>query len=156
MKVSFIIYVDLESLLEKTNTCDNNPKKSLTTKINKHTTSSYSLFTNCSFDATKKPVWTKTVWTTFVLIWENMQQKWLTMKKKDDTINKWKKIRCFIYVKNDLVLMMTIEYMIKSEIIVITLQNIEGLFIIFVIQDIKHQKKFLWYFIMVLHTIIIL
>ena len=43
MKVSFIIYADLKSLLEKMNTCNNNPKKS-STKINKHTSSGYSLF----------------------------------------------------------------------------------------------------------------
>ena len=36
-KVSFIIYANLESLLEKMNTCHNNPEKSSTTKINKHT-----------------------------------------------------------------------------------------------------------------------
>ena len=34
-------------------TCHNNPEKSSTTKINKHTTSDYSLFTYCSFDTTK-------------------------------------------------------------------------------------------------------
>ena len=53
MKVPFIIYADLESLLEKTSTCHNNPKKSSTAKINKHTLSGYSLFTHCSFDITK-------------------------------------------------------------------------------------------------------
>ena len=53
MKVPFIIHADLESLLEKMNTCHNNPKKSSTTKINKHTVSGYSLFTNYSFDITK-------------------------------------------------------------------------------------------------------
>ena len=53
MKVPFIIYADLESLLEKMSTCHNNPEKSSTTKINKHTPSGYSLFTRCSFDATK-------------------------------------------------------------------------------------------------------
>ena len=44
MKVPFIIYADLESLLEKTSTSHNNPKKLSTTKINKHTASGYSLF----------------------------------------------------------------------------------------------------------------
>ena len=44
MKVPFIIYADLESLLEKTSTCHNNPKKLSTTKINKHIASGYSLF----------------------------------------------------------------------------------------------------------------
>ena len=40
------IYADLECLLEKTNTCYNNPEKSSTTKINKRTPSGYSLFTH--------------------------------------------------------------------------------------------------------------
>ena len=35
------------------NTCHNNPEKSSTTKINKHTPSGYSMFTHCSFDRTK-------------------------------------------------------------------------------------------------------
>ena len=52
-RVPFIIYADLESLLEKMNTCHNNFGKSSTTKINKHTPSGYSLFTHCSFDITK-------------------------------------------------------------------------------------------------------
>ena len=50
MKVPFIIYADLECLLEKMSTCHNNSEKSSTTKIKKHTPSSYSLFTHCSFD----------------------------------------------------------------------------------------------------------
>ena len=53
MKVPFIIFADLESLLENINTCHNNPEKSSTTKINKYTPSAYSLFTHCSFDTTK-------------------------------------------------------------------------------------------------------
>ena len=53
MKIPFIIYADLQSLLGKINTCHNNPKKSSTTKINKHRASGYSLFTYCSFDAIK-------------------------------------------------------------------------------------------------------
>ena len=36
------------------NTCHNNPEKSSTTKINNHTPSSYSLFTQFSFDKLKK------------------------------------------------------------------------------------------------------
>ena len=53
MKVPFIIYVDLECLLEKMNTCINNPNESSTTKINKHTPSGYSIFTSSSFDESK-------------------------------------------------------------------------------------------------------
>ena len=44
MKALFIIYADMESLLEKINTYK---------KINEHTPSGYSLFTHCSFDNTK-------------------------------------------------------------------------------------------------------
>ena len=53
MKVAFIIFADVESMLEKMSTCHNNPKKSSTTKISKYTASGYLLFTQCSFDATK-------------------------------------------------------------------------------------------------------
>ena len=53
MKVPFIIYADLECLLEKMRTCINNTNESSTTKINKHTPSDYSIFTSCSFDESK-------------------------------------------------------------------------------------------------------
>ena len=53
MKPPFIIYADLESLLEKINTCHKNPKNSSTTKIDKHRPSGYSLFTQSSFDTIK-------------------------------------------------------------------------------------------------------
>ena len=53
MKLLFVIYADLECLLEKMSTCINNPNESSTTKINKHTPSGYSIFTHCSFDKSK-------------------------------------------------------------------------------------------------------
>ena len=53
MKIPFITIADLGYLLEKANTCHNNPEKSSTTIINKHTPSGYSLFTHFSFDRTK-------------------------------------------------------------------------------------------------------
>ena len=53
MKVSFTTDAELVYLLEKMNTCQNSPKKSSATKINKHTPSGYSLFTHCSFDTIK-------------------------------------------------------------------------------------------------------
>ena len=52
MKVPFIINADLESLLEKMNTCYTDPEKSSTTKIKKHTPSGYSMYTLCSFGNT--------------------------------------------------------------------------------------------------------
>ena len=75
------------------------------------------------------------------------------LKKVHHMIN-----RIFVtYEKKNLVLM--IKNTIKSEIIVTTLENgscSKGeLLIIFAIRGKKHQKKFLKYFIMVLHTTII-
>ena len=85
MKVSFIIYADLESLLEKMNACHNNPKKSSTTKINKHTSSGYSLFTNCSFDTTKNKLdyyRGKNCMKNFCLYLKEHAHEILTMKKR--------------------------------------------------------------------------
>ena len=56
IKISFTIYADLECLLEKMSTSQNDPNKLSTTKINKHTPSGYSIFTNCSFDESKNKI----------------------------------------------------------------------------------------------------
>ena len=53
LKFSVSNYSDLECLLEKTHSCQNNPKKSYTEKKAKHTSSGYLWFTCCSFDASK-------------------------------------------------------------------------------------------------------
>ena len=37
IKVPAVVYFDLECLLEKIDACHNNPEKSSTTKVNKHT-----------------------------------------------------------------------------------------------------------------------
>ena len=52
LKAPLMICADLECLLEKMHSCQNNPEKSYTEKT-KHIPSGYSLFTNCSFDETK-------------------------------------------------------------------------------------------------------
>ena len=53
IKMPFTIYADLECLLEKIDTCENDPNKSYTIKINKHMPSGCSIFTHCSFDESK-------------------------------------------------------------------------------------------------------
>ena len=53
IKLLFVVYADLECLLEKMSSCQNNPKESSTAEINKHVPSGYSLFTHCLFDKTK-------------------------------------------------------------------------------------------------------
>ena len=52
LRAPAIIYANLECLLEKMHSCQNNPEKSYTDK-KKHTSSGYSIFTSCSFDPTK-------------------------------------------------------------------------------------------------------
>ena len=53
LKVPFIIYADLECLLKKINTCQNNPEKSYTEKKAEHIPSGYSILACCSFDKSK-------------------------------------------------------------------------------------------------------
>ena len=53
IKLPFVVSADLECLLEKMSTCQNNPNELSTTEINKHVPSGYSLFTHCSYDQTK-------------------------------------------------------------------------------------------------------
>ena len=57
IKLPFVIYADLECLVEKMSTCQNNPNESSTTEINKHMPSGYSLFTHCSFDQSKNRIY---------------------------------------------------------------------------------------------------
>ena len=57
------------------------------------------------------------------------KNKYTTMKK----INLIKSKKFVIYAKKDLLLMITIKNIIKSEVIVITLESIEELLMIFVI-----------------------
>ena len=52
MRVLFILYVDMECLLEISR-CRNNPNESSAVKINEHTPPGYSLLTYCSLDNTK-------------------------------------------------------------------------------------------------------
>ena len=65
-----MIYADIESLLEKMHSCQNNPEKSYTEKKAKRTPSGHSLFTNCSFDSAENKLdcykGVKTVWKGFV------------------------------------------------------------------------------------------
>ena len=95
MKVPFIIYADMESLLEKIGTCYNNPEKSSTIKINKHTASGYSLFTYCSFDVSKNKhnyYRGKDCMKIFSKDLGKHVTKIYYEKKRNDTINKKRKI----------------------------------------------------------------
>ena len=131
MKVPFILYADLESLLEKIRTFHNNPKKSSTTKINKYTTSGYSFFTHCSFDTTKNMFdYYRGInfMKNFCLELREQGTKIINYEKKEmiPLTKEGEKIhraqKNVIYAKTDLVLMMTK--------IVIILENTEVLLMI--------------------------
>ena len=53
LKVLFVIYTDLECLLEKLDSCQNDPKKSSTEKEVEHMLSGCSWITCCSFNKSK-------------------------------------------------------------------------------------------------------
>ena len=48
-KAPFIIYTNLECIIEKIDGCKNNPENLSTTKVSKHIPSGFSLFTISSF-----------------------------------------------------------------------------------------------------------
>ena len=136
MKVPFVIYADLESLFEKMSTCYNNPKKSSTSKINRHTPSGYLLFKHCSFDTTKNKldyyrgknciIEQKYILRKLIII--EAKKICLDLKKHVTKITNHEKKelmpltnekkyivnkKCVIYVKKDLVLIITIKNTIK-------------------------------------------
>ena len=91
IKSSFIIYAELECLLEKISTCYNNLEESSTAEINKHTASGYSLFTHCSFDKTKNKLdyyRGDDCMKKFCLNLKEHTTKIINYEKKNDSINK--------------------------------------------------------------------
>ena len=129
MKIPFIICADIEPLLQKIDTYHSNPETSSTTKINKHTGSGYSLFWYCSFVDIKNNHDYYRGKNCMKRSAEDLKNE--KNKEKNDTINKWRKIiipRKKIFAldakKN---LGMIMKNTIKSNIIVITLQNIKQL-----------------------------
>ena len=54
IKLPLAVYADFQSILEKTNTCENNPEISHITKINKHTAFDFSIFVTFTHHKSKK------------------------------------------------------------------------------------------------------
>ena len=152
LRVPFIIYADFKCLLRKINTCQNNPDKSYTEKKATHRPSGYSLVTCCSFDKSKNECnyyRGKDCMKMFCNDLKDQAMKIINYEKKEmipltDEEKAHMKIRKFvIYVKKNLVLIIKIKKIIKSEIIVIIQENIEEQLIIIVIYVIKYPKRFL-------------
>ena len=51
IKIPFLIYADVLSLLEKIQTCENNAEKLLPTNVSKHAACGYLIFTHCPFNS---------------------------------------------------------------------------------------------------------
>ena len=158
MKVQFIVYADLESLLEKINTCHNNPKTSSTTKINKHTPSDYSLLTHCSFDTTTIG---KNCMKSFCLdlkehatkLIDHEKKEMIPLTKEEKKIHREQKV-CHI-CKNGFNTHDDKKYFKVKDHCHYT-GKYRGAPHDICNMRYKYQKKFLKYFIMVLHMIIIL
>ena len=155
LKAPFIIYADLECLLQKINTCQNNPEKSYTEKKAKHKPSGYSLVKCCSFDSTKNVssyYRGKDCMKIFCKDLRDQAMKIINYEKKKIILTNEEKslmrIRGFaIYVRKNFVqikiIRKNLNHTVKSEIIVIIQENIEELLIVFAIYVIKYQKRFL-------------
>ena len=122
IRAQFIICADLECLLEKMNTCHNNPEKASTTKVNKHTPSGYSLFTCSPFDTIdnnfdyyrgevcmKKFCEDLKKHVTRIINHEKKEMVPLT-REEENTYHRQKNV---IYAKKHLVLMITMKSIIK-------------------------------------------
>ena len=138
MKVLFLIYADLKCLLEKISTCHNNLQKSSTTKINDNTPSGYSMFTHCQFDAIKNELYRgKDCMERFckdlkehatkIINYEEKKEK--KVKKESYIVSK----KYVKYVKKDLVQMMIVKNIIKSEIVANRQESMEKVLMIFAI-----------------------
>ena len=123
MRFPFVIFADLECLLEKMNACFNDPEKSSTTKISKYAPSGFSMFTCCSFDTTGKDEldcyggkdcmkeFCKVLKKHVTRIINCEKEKMIPLTKKEEKMhNKQKNV---IYAKKDLVLMMTKKQHLK-------------------------------------------
>ena len=53
LKAPFVIYLDIECILKKEKSCQNNPKNSYIEKPSINKPSGWVMFTKCSFDETK-------------------------------------------------------------------------------------------------------
>ena len=91
LRVPFTIYANLECLLRKINTSQNNPDKSYTEKKATHRPSGYSLVTCCSFDKSKNECnyyWGKDCMKIFCKDLKNQAKKIINYeKKRNDTFN---------------------------------------------------------------------
>ena len=112
--------------------------------MNEHTRSGYSLFTHCSFDKTKNKLdcyrgkdcmerFCKELKEHVTKIINYDTKEMISLTSEERKLHRKQKKNNLIYTKKDLALVMTIKNLLKLEIIVIILENIEEMLMIFVI-----------------------
>ena len=132
LKVPYIIYADLDCLLQKIDICKNNPEKSYTEKKAKHKPSGYSLVTCCSFDKFKNErkcyrgkdcmeIFCKDLKDQAMKIINHEKKKIIPLTDEEKEVDEIKKF--VINVKKNFVRIKTMKK--NSEIIVIIQDNIE-------------------------------
>ena len=142
-KAPFVIYSDLECLLEKTNDDENKH----TATVNNHTPCGYSIYTQCSFGDTKNKLdyyrgedciekSTDHLKDHATSILDYEQKNLIKLTKEEYKIIKIKKFAK--YATKNLLLMMKIKIITKLKIIVNLLVNTKVLVIRFVGQNIRH------------------
>ena len=137
LKIPFVIYVDLECLLKKQQSCQNNLNKSYTEQKAINEPSGYSLDLVSSFDLKEKKH--------SFYRGKNCIKKFckeLSWTKRNDTINGWRKkvlwkSKNMLYIYQKKIVMIKnkkrhINYIEKLEIIVILQEHLEVLLMVFV------------------------
>ena len=142
LKAPFAIYLDLECLLEKEQTCENNPGKSYTEKKAKHEPSGWAIFTRCSFDKKENKLnyyrgkdciekLCKKLKEGAMKIISSEEKEMISLTKEEKKFNK-KQEPCHICeekfcVDEDVILIRVILIEKRLKIIVITQENLEEL-----------------------------
>ena len=122
MTAPFVACADLKCLLEKMSTCHNDPKKSSTTKVNKHPPSGYLLFTCSSFDKIENKLdyyrgkdCMKKFWEglkkhdTRIITYEKKEM--IPLTKQEEKI--YRRQKNVIYAKKNFVLMIAMKSIVK-------------------------------------------
>ena len=91
IRVTFILYVYMECLLENISTCHNDPNKSLTIKINENTSSDYLLLTYCSFDNSKTKLSYYRGQDCMKMLCKEYAKRVIYCKKRNDLFNRQRK-----------------------------------------------------------------
>ena len=141
-KAPFIIYADLECIIEKIDRCKNNPENSPTTKVSKHVPSGFSVSTISLFRSieNKHDVDRGKDCIKFFEFSRDNAIKILNFKKKKIKLLTKEQQESYENAKTCYICK---EKFQKLDIIVIIQENIEVLRIAYVIQNIVNLKKFL-------------